>query len=289
MHILENKQLRISVEAKGAELKSIYNKVTNKELLWQADPKFWAKSSPILFPIVGALKNDKYTYLDKQYSLSRHGFARDMVFDKIEDNESKIIFSLKSNKDTIKIYPFQFDLQIIYSLESNRLNVDYIVKNLEKENDLLFSLGAHPAFNIEVNENKNYSDYEIYFPSDEFLEIIQLTNNLIAENKKIINLNNKNLDLSYQLFESDALVMTNLKSESLILRNKIDNDSLIFSFNNFPFFGIWAAKNANFVCLEPWSGIADFENHNQHLEQKVGILKLSSTENWKANWFIEIS
>jgi len=285
---IENDFLRVEFSLKGAELKSIFNKKNKKEILWQADPKFWAKSSPILFPIVGALKNDKYTYLDKQYSLSRHGFARDMVFDKIEDNESKIIFSLKSNKDTIKIYPFQFDLQIIYSLESNRLNVDYIVKNLDKENDLLFSLGAHPAFNIEVNENKNYSDYEIYFPSDEFLEINQLTNNLIAENKKIINLNNKKLDLSYQLFESDALVMTNLKSESLILRNKIDNDSLIFSFNNFPFFGIWAAKNANFVCLEPWSGIADFENHNQHLEQKVGILKLSSTENWKANWSIEI-
>ena len=285
---IENDFLRVEFSLKGAELKSIFNKKNKKEILWQADPKFWPKSSPILFPIVGALKNDKYTYLDKQYSLSRHGFARDMVFDKIEDNESKIIFSLKSNKDTIKIYPFQFDLQIIYSLESNRLNVDYIVKNLEKENDLLFSLGAHPAFNIEVNENKNYSDYEIYFPSDEFLEINQLTNNLIAENKKIINLNNKKLDLSYQLFESDALVMTNLKSESLILRNKIDNDSLIFSFNNFPFFGIWAAKNANFVCLEPWSGIADFENHNQHLEQKVGILKLSSTENWKANWSIEI-
>ncbi|WP_313581521.1 aldose 1-epimerase family protein [Chishuiella sp.] len=286
---IENDFLRVEFSLKGAELKSIFNKKNKKEILWQADPKFWAKSSPILFPIVGALKNDKYTYLDKQYSLSRHGFARDMVFDKIENNESKIIFSLKSNKDTIKIYPFQFDLQIIYSLDSNRLNVDYIVKNLEKENDLLFSLGAHPAFNIEVNDDKNYSDYEIYFPSDEFLEINQLTNNLIAENKKIINLNNKKLDLSYQLFESDALVMTNLKSESLILRNKIDNDSLIFSFNNFPFFGIWAAKNANFVCLEPWSGIADFENHNQHLEQKVGILKLSSTENWKANWFIEIS
>lgn len=286
---IENDFLRVEFSLKGAELKSIFNKKNKKEILWQADPKFWAKSSPILFPIVGALKNDKYTYLDKQYSLSRHGFARDMVFDKIENNESKIIFSLKSNKDTIKIYPFQFDLQIIYSLDSNRLNVDYIVKNLEKENDLLFSLGAHPAFNIEVNDDKNYSDYEIYFPSDEFLEINQLTNNLIAENKKIINLNNKNLDLSYQLFESDALVMINLKSESLILRNKIDNDSLIFSFNNFPFFGIWAAKNANFVCLEPWSGIADFENHNQLLEQKVGILKLSSTENWKANWSIEIS
>lgn len=285
---IENDFLRVEFSLKGAELKSIFNKKNKKEILWQADPKFWAKSSPILFPIVGALKNDKYTYLDKQYSLSRHGFARDMVFDKIEDNESKIIFSLKSNKDTIKIYPFQFDLQIIYSLESNRLNVDYIVKNLDKENDLLFSLGAHPAFNIEVNDDKNYSDYEIYFPSDEVLEINQLTNNLIAENKKIINLNNKKLDLSYQLFESDALVMTNLKSESLILRNKIDNDSLIFSFNNFPFFGIWAAKNANFVCLEPWSGIADFENHNQNLKQKIGILKLSSTENWKANWSIEI-
>ncbi|WP_313386852.1 aldose 1-epimerase family protein [Chishuiella sp.] len=285
---IENDFLRVEFSLKGAELKSIFNKKNKKEILWQADPKFWAKSSPILFPIVGALKNDKYTYLDKQYSLSRHGFARDMVFDKIENNESKIIFSLKSNKDTIKIYPFQFDLQIIYSLDSNRLNVDYIVKNLEKENDLLFSLGAHPAFNIEVNDDKNYSDYEIYFPSDEFLEINQLTNNLIAENKKVINLNNKKLDLSYQLFESDALVMTNLKSESLILRNKIDNDSLIFSFNNFPFFGIWAAKNANFVCLEPWSGIADFENHNQNLKQKIGILKLSSTENWKANWSIEI-
>ncbi|WP_312067449.1 aldose 1-epimerase family protein [Empedobacter sp.] len=285
---IENDFLRVEFSLKGAELKSIFSKKNKKEILWQADPKFWAKSSPILFPIVGALKNDKYTYLDKQYSLSRHGFARDMVFDKIEDNESKIIFSLKSNKDTIKIYPFQFDLQIIYSLESNRLNVDYIVKNLDKENDLLFSLGAHPAFNIEVNDDKNYSDYEIYFPSDEVLEINQLTNNLIAENKKIINLNNKKLDLSYQLFESDALVMTNLKSESLILRNKIDNDSLIFSFNNFPFFGIWAAKNANFVCLEPWSGIADFENHNQNLKQKIGILKLSSTENWKANWSIEI-
>ncbi|AZI39783.1 aldose 1-epimerase family protein [Epilithonimonas vandammei] len=287
MITIQNNKLKATFNELGAELTSLINLETGKEIMWEGNPDFWGGQSPVLFPTVGALKNEQYIFEGKTYELPRHGFARRRVFDIKNSSENEVIFELKSDGESLKIYPFEFSLEIKYTLVENKLTVSYQVKNLS-ENEMYFSLGAHPGFAIDTKNGLNYNDYEIAFSNDEKLEIHPLIDNLISNETQTIELENKTLHLSYETFAKDALVMTTMKSRELILRNHKNTDKVIFTFSNFPYFGIWAAKNADFVCLEPWQGIADLENHNQELTKKFGILKLEKNGDWKANWAVEI-
>lgn len=287
MITIQNNKLKATFNELGAELTSLINLETGKEIMWEGNPDFWGGQSPVLFPTVGALKNEQYIFEGKTYELPRHGFARRRVFDIKNSSENEVIFELKSDGESLKIYPFEFSLEIKYTLVENKLTVSYQVKNLS-ENEMYFSLGAHPGFAIDTKNGLNYNDYEIAFSNDEKLEIHPLIDNLISNETETIELENKTLPLSYELFSKDALVTTTMKSKELILRNHKNTDKVIFTFSNFPYFGIWAAKNADFVCLEPWQGIADLENHNQELTEKFGILKLEKNGDWKANWAVEI-
>ncbi len=287
MLTIENTKLKATFNELGAELTSLIQLETGKEIMWSGNPDFWGGISPVLFPTVGALKNDQYIFECKTYELPRHGFARRRTFDLKNSSDNEVIFELKSDEESLKIYPFEFSLEIKYTLTENKLTVSYQVKNLS-EKAMYFSLGAHPGFAIDTKNGLNYSDYEIAFSDDDKLEIHPLIDNLISSPTQTIELHDKVLPLSYELFAKDALVMTNMKSRKLILRNHKNRQKVIFSFSNFPYFGIWAAKNADFVCLEPWQGIADLENHNQELTDKFGILKLEENEDWKADWALEI-
>ncbi|MCD9853158.1 aldose 1-epimerase family protein [Epilithonimonas sp. JDS] len=284
---LQNTKIKACFNELGAELISLINLDTGKEIIWEGNPDFWGGQSPVLFPTVGALKDDKYIFEGETYEMPRHGFARRKFFDVKSSSENQVIFELNSDEETLKFYPFDFSLEIKYTLTENKLTVSYNVKNTS-EKELYFSLGAHPGFAIDTKNGLKYDDYEISFSDDENLEIHPLIDNLISKKTETINLENKTLPLSYELFSKDALVMTNMKSKELILRNNQNNHKVIFTFSNFPYFGIWAAKNADFVCLEPWQGIADIEDHNQELTQKFGILKLERNEEWKGDWAVEI-
>lgn len=287
MVILQNTLLKATFNELGAELVSLINLETGKEIIWEGNPDFWSGQSPVLFPTVGALKDDKYIFEGKTYEMPRHGFARRKFFDVKSFSDNEVIFELKSDEETLKFYPFDFRLEIKYALTENKLTVSYNVKN-KSDKEMYFSLGAHPGFAIDTKNGLNYNDYEIAFSDDEKLEIHPLIDNLISKETQTIDLENKSLPLSYELFSKDALVMTNMKSKELILRNNKNDQKVIFTFSNFPYFGIWAAKYADFVCLEPWQGIADLENHNQELTEKFGILKLGISEEWKGDWAVEI-
>ncbi len=285
---ISNGILEASFLAKGAELKSLLTLQSEKEWIWEANPLFWGKTSPILFPIVGGLKDDTYRFNGESFQLPRHGFARDMEFDVRKHESNMVVFGLASSEKTLRLYPFDFDLEVEYSLEGNALLVQYRVKNVSEENQLWFSLGAHPAFTIEVNEQKSFSDYMLNFEEDNALHPHPLHNNLLQRKRENIALQNGGLPLSYPLFENDALVLTDMESQRIVLSNSKDNEKLIFSFSNFPYFGIWSAKNADFVCLEPWAGIADFEDHNGELSEKFGINTLQPKAEWVAEWKVEV-
>lgn len=287
MITIQNTKLKATFDELGAELVSLINIETEKEIMWEGNPDFWGGISPVLFPIIGALKDEQYIFEGQTYELPRHGFARRRIFTVKESSENEVVFELSSDEESLKIYPFNFSLEIKYTLIENKLTVSYQVKNLS-EKDMYFSLGAHPGFAIDTKNGLNYNDYEIAFSDDEKLEIHPLIDNLISNETQTIELENKTLPLSYELFSKDALVMTTMKSKELILRNNKNTSKVIFTFSNFPYFGIWAAKNADFVCLEPWQGIADLENHNQELTEKFGIVKLEKNEDWKAGWAVEI-
>ena len=287
MITIQNNKLKATFKELGAELTSLINLENGKEIMWEGNPDFWGGQSPVLFPTVGALKNEQYIFEGKTYELPRHGFARRRVFEIKNSSETEVIFELKSDGESLKIYPFEFSLEIKYTLAANKLTVDYLVKNLSQK-QMYFSLGAHPGFAIDTENGLNYNDYEIAFSNDDELQIHPLADNLISNQTQTIDLENKVLPLSYELFSKDALVMTNMRSKELILRNNKNHHKVIFTFSNFPYFGIWAAKNADFVCLEPWQGIADLENHNQQLTEKFGILRLEKGGDWTANWAVEI-
>lgn len=280
---LENEHLEACFVAKGAELQSLVNKQNQVNYLWEGNPDYWGKHSPILFPIVGGLKNDTYYHNDVAYQLPRHGFARDLEFDVQQVSDTKVVFTLQESQATLAVYPFRFRLAVRYILNGNTLNCSYEVENPANET-LLFSIGGHPAFAVPLSENLDYADYSLHFNEDEKLVYYPLVGNLIGEQTAEIQLNGGVLPLQRQLFYNDALVFKSLKSNEIAVLSKKDGRGLQFSFERFPFFGIWAAKDANFVCLEPWCGIADGVNHNQVLADKESVVKLASGEVFSRTW-----
>jgi len=283
MITLENDYIKVSLAAKGAELQGLFSKETKLEYLWNANPKYWAKHSPVLFPIVGSLKNNSFIYQGKHYELPRHGFARDNVFNFEKISGSEGIFTLTQNADTLKTYPFYFELKLKYQLIDRKLKLTYEVKNTGTS-ELLFSIGAHPAFAVPNTPDTVYEDYYLSFNADEQLTYWKLEDGLVTNETKNIALNAHKLKLTHELFYNDALVFKNLQSNSISLLNTKNDNGLHFNFEEFPFFGIWAAPDAPFVCLEPWCGVADGVNHNQELSGKEGIIKLGAGKTWSRFW-----
>jgi galactose mutarotase-like enzyme len=282
---IENDFLLVKAKEEGAELTSIFNKETNLEYLWQAGNE-WPKHAPVLFPIVGQLKDNFFIYEEEKYFLERHGFARNLKFSVLKSDITQTGFLLKSSDETLKIYPFEYELKIIYSIIENKLNIKYEVKNSGKRK-MFFSIGAHPAFKIPLNEMESYEDYFLQFNKNEFAERWKLQGGLIADEKEIVLNNTNELHLKNSLFYNDALVFKNLSSDLITIKSKKSKHGLHFNFKAFPYFGIWAAKDAGFVCLEPWHGIADSINHNQQLENKEGIIHLEPQKTFNCEYSIE--
>ena len=283
---VENKYLKISIDEKGAELRSVSNKETGLEYMWSGDPAFWGKTSPILFPIVGTLMKDSYLYKDKLYSLTRHGFARDSMFQTVDKTDDTVTFSLMSTPATREKYPFDFEMRILYRLMANTLEVSYWVINRQKE-DLYFSAGAHPAFKIPLIDGTSYQDYYLQFEKMENLKRCPISREGLIKSEPVpLPDDTSVLKLTRHLFDEDALVFKHLKSEKISIKSKAHPHGLDLYFDGFPYLGIWAAKNADFVCIEPWCGIADSESHDQQLISKEGINKISENETWTRRWKI---
>lgn len=281
---ISNGQLSIRVNHKGAELASLFNHATGLDYLWNADPRFWAKHSPVLFPVVGTLKDGSFIYEGKSYPLSRHGFARDMDFQLESREPGKVVFLLRSTDDTRQKYPFEFALRIVYQLDGFSIRVGYEVRNLSGK-ELLFSLGAHPAFRVPLVPGTEYSDYFLRFNQKESSNHWPISEEgYIGENSKPFFIDDNILPLRHELFYGDAIVFKDLKSSSISLRSHKHTHGLDLSFPGFPYFGIWAARDAGFVCLEPWCGIADSVGHDRQLRSKEGIVSLPPGEEWQRAW-----
>ena len=280
---LKNDFLSLSVALHGAEIKSLKNNATGYEYMWQADPKFWGRTSPVLFPIVGNYKDKTSIYKDKSYQLSQHGFARDMDFELESQTESSMTFLLKDTAQTLEKYPFHFELRIKYTLNKRSLVIEWDVKNTNDET-MYFSIGGHPAFNCDLS--KSY----LTIKGADILNCGVL-NSHGELSSKIVNipLEKNRLQLDSSLFDDDALIAENNQSQEIILSTDENKDLLKVSFDA-PVFGLWspAGKNAPFVCIEPWYGRTDREDFDQKLENRQWGNKLSPSETFKAEYTIEI-
>lgn len=278
---ISNSTLTASIKHAGAELFSIKNN-QNKEYIWEGNPDFWGKHSPVLFPIVGTLKNNIYTIDGNEYQLPRHGFARDMEFQLIEKTENSATFSLESTTETLKKYPFEFELQLIYTLEDTSLSIAYKVIN-KSGKKMPFSIGAHPAIALP----ENFENYAFEFEQEETLKYYLLENDLISNKTKVLETTHNTVPLNYSLFENDALIFKTLKSKSLtILENS--NPYIKVDFEDFPSLGLWTKEKAPFICIEPWLGYSDTAENSGDLFEKEGILVLDANENFQSKFSITI-
>ncbi|MBF4471513.1 aldose 1-epimerase family protein [Flavobacterium sp. HJJ] len=278
---ISNAVLTAEIKHTGAELCSLKDNL-NKEYIWNGNPEFWGKHSPVLFPIVGTLKNNTYQYSNTDYHLSRHGFAREMEFELIDKHENSVTFSLAATPETKEKYPFDFDLHLVYTLENKTLKIEYKVFNNGKSK-MPFSIGAHPAFDLP-NDFKNYS---LAFEKEDSLNYYLLEDGLISNTTNEIALDKNELHLNYDLFANDALVFKNIISKSVtILENS--KPFLKVSFSDFPDLGIWTPPNAPFICIEPWFGYSDTVDKSGALLDKEGIQVLDADESFHAAFSIEI-
>lgn len=336
MFYLEDPQLKVSIHPKGAELQSIYHKGYGQEYMWGGDPAFWGKHSPLLFPIVGTLKENTYYYMGKAYSLPRHGFARDREFQVERQETSSITFLLNSDAATRANFPFDFELRVTYRLISGEgsargggaasgggtvpgrgaasggatvpgggtvpdegtvsggvmtsgLTTTYSIKNPSHKEDLWFSVGGHPAFKVPLAAGTAYTDYYLEFNKKENAPRWPITKDgLIGAVPQPLLQDTRVLPLTKELFAKDALVLMQFASDSMALRSGKTPRGLRIDFPGFPFLGIWAAPNADFVCIEPWCGVADNVETDQQLTEKEGINRLEPGGSFERTWTLTL-
>ena len=284
--LIENECLKAKFSTKGAELISLKSNHTKQEYIWQAIPEHWSRHAPILFPIVGKLKDDTYTYQGISYQLPQHGFARDVEFQVEEQQPDLIVFLLKSNAHTRLNYPFDFELRVSYQLISQSLKTVYTVSNTEKD-QMYFSIGAHPAFNCPMTPEEVRSDYKLIFNTPDQRKTHIIENGLFSGATKPM-LDGIEIPLKKSLFDDDALVFKNLKATNVTLASATKK-WLKFHYQGFPYLGIWSkSQESPFVCIEPWFGLADNKNHNGDLTQKEGIQRLDGGESFTCDYKVEI-
>jgi galactose mutarotase-like enzyme len=279
MIILKSEHLTVGVNPFGAELSSIVDN-TGREYVWQGDPSIWSGHSPILFPIAGRLLSDSYVYNDTKYYLQKHGFARKSAFAIYSEDDDHATFTLAATEDTKRVYPFDFLLTADYRLNGKTLTVTNTVDNIGTE-DMYFSFGAHPAFNIEIGDRVEFSETEDF--------TTYLFNELgLAEGTKCIGKDTDTVTITEHIFDGDALFFENLKSTGATIVSQKDGEILKMTYGKAPLLGLWAKPGAPYVCIEPWHGFCDNMHVSGKLEEKPHIQRLGEGEEFTLEYTVEI-
>lgn len=266
---IKNEYLEIEISPLGAEIQKIIDK--NGKTLLHDGKNFWQGKAPVLFPICGSVKNDRYTVCGIEYTMQKHGFARDSVF-KCEDASSdSVTFVLRHDEKTLKIYPFEFELSIKYTVSGAELKVESVVKNLGNK-EMYFSIGAHEGLKCDGGIN----DTKIVFEKKETLFNCEVAPNigLMTGNSERICENTDTLHLCEDWFKIDALVFKTLKSRYLRVVNKATGRTVKVNFDGFDSLLIWTMPGADFVCAEPWCGFPDDVDFEGDFSEKYGIIQL---------------
>ena len=271
MITLKNEWLKVEISETGAEYQSILRLDTGLEYLWQGDPAWWNRRSPILFPIVGRLKDGTYTYQGKEYALGGHGFARDMIFTVVEQSDTQVKLQLCSNEATRAVYPFDFELYVIYTLEGKGVTCDYEVVNCT-DGDMYFSIGAHPGIRLPLLPDESWADYVIRFSEKETKETWCFRDGGMQWKTEPCLVDTDTLEITPHMFDQDAIILKGLASTQVSFEGRTNGHRVTCEFSRYPTIAFWsAAPNAPFICMEPWCGHADMVDHDGDLTRKQDI------------------
>ena len=290
MITLKNDFLEVSLHPKGAEIHKIVGLKDNLNYMWKRDPIQWANSAPILFPFVGAVTNDTYRVDGKEYHLTQHGFARHNEFETKQVSDTEVIFTLYSNESIITQYPYLFELKVTYRLEESSLVCHICVNNIDSK-DIYFGLGGHPAFACPLLEGESSNDYYIEFEQNETLnrKLINVEKRAMSYEVEPLFDNERRFFIRQALFNQDAVVVKNFKSEWVALRSLNHKKAIVFHMKGFEHLGIWAAKHVGgLIAIEPWCGHNDYVDFTGELKDKEGIRKLSPNQSFECEFKVEI-
>jgi len=281
IHTLDNGVIRITVADRGAELKSLTELGDGTEYIFDGNPTWWKYSSPILFPIVGKVRDGKYRAEGKEFSLPQHGFARTSDFWLVEAEIDAITFALESNAATLTVYPYRFRLELSYKLIGREVKFVWRVINTD-EREIYFSIGAHPAICCPIAYRENFTDCYLKFNRPEKSSRLVLTAEGLTH-ERIPTLDGTELALNYDLFKGDALIFDDLKSDEISVCSRKSSKRLTVRAKGFPYWGIWTPDRggAPFVCIEPWHGHADYVDFDGELKDKEGIRALGVGETFE--------
>ncbi len=292
MVTLKNNWLTVEINAFGAEMHSVVDRKTGYEFMWQADEAYWGRHAPVLFPIVGRLKNDEYKYNGETYSMTQHGFARDSLFEVEEVTANTAVFSLKANEDTLKIYPFKFELYIQYLLHKNKITITYVVVNPDTDAVMYYSIGGHPAFNVsEEGETDEFDQISFQLePPKEYTAIPLSENGLLEMDQRKLEFA-KELNVSHETFKKDALIYAIDAQTEIVLKDKRNQVEVRLKPNQMDYVGVWSPypEKAGFICLEPWAGVADTTDATGNYAEKLGIHELAPNEKMMHDYTIQFT
>ncbi len=288
---LKNEKLEATVCSAGAELVSL--KKDGREYMWGADPAYWGRTAPILFPFVGSLKEKAYRYQGKSYEMGQHGFARDMEFEVVSQTGTKVVMQLVETEWTMEKFPFRFLLELSYELRGEELLVGWHVKNTD-DKTLYFSIGGHPAFLCPIEGKGNQSDYMLRFmkdkkPVQEIVSAIIVEGGLVGEGTVEFGLDDGYLPITKELFDTDTIVLEDGQCDAVSLIDPEGREYLRVSFP-MPIVGIWTPvlKNAPFICIEPWCGRCDDADFEGELSERKWGNSLEPSEEFDASYTIGV-
>lgn len=287
---LENEFLCVEIAEMGAEVTRIYDKTEDNEILWEGNPVYWKRHSPVLFPNVGKTYKNRVLINGTQYPTSQHGFARDNVFTCIEAANEKASFMLRSSEETKEVYPFDFELHINYKLNKKELTVEWQVKNCGDET-MYFTIGGHPAFRFAKPEETK-ADYVLKIPGKEKIEYVLIDISCGCANVDEVHtlqLSEETYPLSDEMFANDALVVDNGQIEEAWLCHKDGTPYVGVRSEGFPNYAIWSVEGAPFVCLEPWMGRCDNAGFNAELSEKPNVNKVEAGEKFIKDYTIVVA
>ena len=290
MRTLSNDKITLQIADKGAELVSIVANET--EYLWQADPQFWARHSPVLFPIVGRLWDNKYRNDGVWYEMKQHGFARDSEFQPVYEEENALIYALESNEETRKQYPFPFVLQIGYRLKENRIEVMWTVENTGNK-EMHFQIGAHPAFYYRkfdpATDERGFLDFGTEIKTLEYLSPTE--KGCVSGKHRTLHLKDGLMELTRRTFDCDTYMFDNHQVRKITLKDKELRPYISLEFSS-PLVAIWSPSAVNpkvpFVCIEPWYGRCDQVGYRGEFKDREWMQHLSPGKNFSAGYSIII-
>ncbi len=271
MYVLKNDFVEAHIAEVGAELRAL--KINGEDVLWSGDEKYWTGIAPLCFPLCGGMKDNKIIYKGKEYTIPHHGYAKVSTFTVVKTGKDFVTFMHKSDEETLKQYPFHYELYVTFTVHGKALDVSYKVKNIG-EDDMYFAIGSHEAFATP----EGIEQYDIIFNEKETLDTFIVDGPMLTHNTKRVLTDSNVLPLYYSYFDIDALLFKDIKSNAVTLRNRITGRKVKLSFNDCKYFVLWTKPGAGYICIEPWHGIKGMVDDDYDITNREGMTILAKNE-----------